>query len=125
MRATARLTLLLATAAAPASAHDLSQHDDLPYLAADCAGYWQGVADAAPGDDGMAAELAELYLAAARDLAPALAPDITYIARTSRIRARQMLKDAAQITAAERQLREQEQFCQSVGLALPAKWGFH
>ena len=114
--------LLLAT---PAAGHDLSLHDDLPYLAADCAGYWRGVAAHEAGEDPMAADLSATYLAAARELAPEIAGDLGYIADTSTTRARQMLKDAAEISGAARLLREQEQFCQEVGLALPAKWGLH
>ncbi|QDC09260.1 hypothetical protein FHY55_08405 [Oceanicola sp. D3] len=117
--------LILALIAAPASAHDLSEHDDLPYLAADCAGYWRGVAREGDTGDPMAADLSAMYLAAAKDLAPALSRDIDYIAETATTRARQMIRDAASITSAKRLLREQEQFCQNVGLALPAKWGFH
>ncbi|SIN86201.1 hypothetical protein [Vannielia litorea] len=117
----AALLVLLAT---PAVAHDLAAHDDLPYLAADCAGYWQAVAERRPGDP-MAADLSAGFLAAARELAPELARDIDYIAQAARTRASVMLKDAAQISAAARLLDEQEQFCQSVGLALPDKWGLH
>ncbi|MGR3795245.1 hypothetical protein [Vannielia sp. SX4] len=118
------LTLLLF--AAPVTAHDLSEHEDLPFLAADCAGYWRGVAaHQADDSDPMAADLGNLYLAAAKDLAPELSTDLDYVAQTSQTRARQMLKDAGQISGAARLVAEQEQTCQAVGLALPAKWGFH
>ncbi|MBS8227575.1 hypothetical protein [Vannielia litorea] len=118
MRNAALLLLLLTT---PAPAHDLAQHEDLPYLAADCAGYWQAVA-AAQGSAEAAARAAS-FRAAAKELNPALSTDIDYVAETSTTRARQMLKDAAEIAGAARLLREQEASCAAIGAVLPAKWG--
>lgn len=116
-----RLALLLLLLASPAAAHDLSLHDDLPYLAADCAGYLQARARA-EGDTAAQAR-ADGFRAAAKALDPALSADIDYVLDTATTRTRQMLKDAAQISGAQRLLTEQEAFCKGVAEALPEKWG--
>ncbi|MDF1873922.1 hypothetical protein [Vannielia sp.] len=114
------LSLLLA-GATPAAAHDLSQHIDLPYLAADCAGYWRAVAL----KDGGAKEpmrRANAFLAAARAQAEDGGSDLPFVVENAQHRAEAQMRDATTNEGARQALDDQETFCRSVGAALPAKW---